>query len=130
MSDYEADRVRSVINALVQVRQHVANGGYDAKYPVSIFNRWVDTLLGEPLENARSLRLRWFYIARDPLLLHLDATMAFLAHELAALEGGNPDLLPDDEDGEDDEEGDDADEADGGAEEGRGAGWTPRVVKD
>lgn len=116
---YDGDRVRSVIDALMQVRDHVARGSYDAKYQVSIFNRWIDTLLGEPLLNARSLRLPWFYIGRDPLLLHLDATIAFLAQELTALEdnGGGLRLIPEDNEG-------------GEADAGRAAAWTPRIVKE
>lgn len=37
----------------LQVGDHVAPGGYGSKYLVSMFNRWVDGPLDEPLENTR-----------------------------------------------------------------------------
>lgn len=68
----------------LQAGDHVAPGGYGSKYHVSMFNRWVDGPLDEPLENTRRFRLRRPFVDRDPLLLHLDATLGFLLQDSMA----------------------------------------------
>jgi hypothetical protein len=80
----DIERLNSVIVALKSVRQHVS-GTFEYYWPTRIYNRWIEMLGDAQRLKAKHLRLRWFRVEQSKFRLRLDATIAFLEQELAAL---------------------------------------------
>ncbi|MDX2306801.1 MAG: hypothetical protein NW216_01045 [Hyphomicrobium sp.] len=78
----DVQRVRSVIAALMRVREHVALAGDTDDWDTEPYNRWVGMLEGSLTgTEAERLRISEQWLTSQEYLMNLDACIAFLENE-------------------------------------------------